>query len=132
MSWEYNLNIINKTDRDIEVMSSELISGYWMTNDIEDKKPVKIKAHSESEALTIKAHFGPNGYEFKCTWKDTTTTGQKSYGTISLEINVPYTVDNYSKCTTSGAFIVSGWSELPASGHNFIQTMVVSVDKSKL
>lgn len=88
-TWTFSLMITNATDRELEVFQSQLAWGIWNTDDMEDQKPVNIPPNTTLQALGIKASTGPNGYECSCSWRDIVPQGGKSYGTISIALDVP-------------------------------------------
>lgn len=126
MAWTFYVNITNDTDRDLEVVESQLHWGYWNTNGEEDKGPQTIKAGETIQAVGVKSAFGPNGYEFSCSWKDNNRNGEAPYGVVSLYVNVPYNNANEATCKANGYFEVAEWKDITHDGHNFIRNIRIS------
>ncbi|WP_155593421.1 hypothetical protein [Lysinibacillus cavernae] len=123
MTWTFYLNVTNDTDRDLELVESQLHWGYWNTDGEEDKKPQAIKAGQTIQAVGAKSAFGPNGYEFSCSWKDKNNETQAPYGVISLYVNVPYNDPNEASCRANGYFEVADWKDIAHDGHNFVRNI---------
>lgn len=51
MTWTFYLNVTNDTDRDLELVESQLHWGYWNTGGEEDKEPQSIKAGKRFKLL---------------------------------------------------------------------------------
>lgn len=132
MTWTFYLNVTNDTDRDLELVESQLHWGYWNTDGEEDKKPQTIKAGETIQAVGAKSAFGPNGYEFSCSWKDQNNTTQSPYGVVSLYVNVPYNDPNEARCLANGYFEVTEWKDIPHDGHNFVRNIRISNKMDKL
>ncbi len=132
MTWTFYLNVTNDTDRDLELVESQLHWGYWNTDGEEDKKPQSIKAGETIQAVGTKSAFGPNGYEFSCSWKDQNNTTQTPYGVVSLYVNVPYNDPNEARCLANGYFEVAEWKDIPHDGHNFVRNIRISNKMDKL
>ncbi len=126
MTWTFYLNITNNTDRDLEVLSSQLYWGYWNTNGQEDKGPQIIHSGRSVQAVGVKAAAGPNGYEFSCSWKDKNKANELPYGVISLYVDVPHRSSNKASCTSNGLLSVDGWEVFPEGGHNFVRNITIS------
>lgn len=130
MAWTFFLNITNDTDRDLEVVESQLHWGYWNTNGEEDKEVQVIKAGETAQGVGVKSAFGPNGYEFSCSWKDNNKDkngeNQLPYGVVSVYVDVPHSGSNTASCRANGFFKVEGWESLPKNGHNFIRNIKIS------
>lgn len=130
-SWKFKLNVNNHTDREFKVTSKNLNWGYWDLEDVEDKEPIDIKPNTNAQVLGIKAARGTwTGYQCDCTWTD--TTEESSYGTIYLEIDVPFSADNSSKLDVSGDIKISGWEELPEDGHKFSRSIDIFMVDGKI
>ena len=127
MAWTFYLNVTNDTERDLEVVESQLHWGYWNTNGEEDKGPQAIKAGETVQVVGVKSAFGPNGYEFSCSWKDNNvdSNGEKQfpYGVVSLYVNVPYNDPNEATYSVNGYFEVEEWEDIPHDGHNFVRSI---------
>lgn len=132
MAWTFYLNVTNDTDRDLELIESQLHWGYWNTDGEEDKKPQTIKAGQTIQAVGAKSAFGPNGYEFSCSWKDKNSETQAPYGVISLYVNVPYNDPNEARCRANGYFEVAEWKDIPHDGHSFVRNIRISNKLDKL
>ncbi|GLC90171.1 hypothetical protein [Lysinibacillus piscis] len=136
MAWTFSLRITNDTDRDLEVVESQLHWGYWNTDGEEDKGPQPIRAGETIQAVGVKSAFGTNGYEFSCSWKDNNQNSegimQAPYGVVSLYVNVPYNNPNEATCQTNGYFEVDGWNDITHDGHNFIQNIRISNKMDRL
>ncbi|WP_342535261.1 hypothetical protein MHI04_00850 [Lysinibacillus sp. FSL K6-1151] len=126
MTWTFYLNVTNDTDRDLELVESQLHWGYWNTGGEEDKEPQSIKAGETIQAVGAKSAFGPNGYEFSCSWKDKNNEYQAPYGVISLYVNVPYNDPNEARCRANGYFEVAEWKDITHDGHNFVRNIRIS------
>lgn len=130
MAWTFSLNVTNDTDRDLELVESQLHWGYWNTNGEEDKGPQSIKAGQTIQAVGVKSAFGPNGYEFSCSWKDNNKNHegnmQEPYGVVSLYVNVPYNNPNEATCRANGYFEVNEWKGITHDGHNFVRDIRIS------
>ena len=48
MAWTFSFNVTNDTDRDLELVESQLHWGYWNTNGEEDKGPQSIKSRTNN------------------------------------------------------------------------------------
>jgi len=125
-TWTFSLMITNATDRELEVFQSQLEWGIWNTQDEEDRKPVSIPPNTTLQALGIKASTGPNGYECSCSWRDKVQPGEKSYGTISLALDVPQKSKNRAECLADHQLHVDCWEDLPEKGHNFVRSIIVT------
>ena len=125
-TWTFSLMITNATDRELEVFQSQLAWGIWNTDDMEDKKPVNIPPNTTIQALGIKASTGPNGYECSCSWRDIVPPGEKSYGTISIALDVPQKSKNRAECLADHQLHVDSWEDLPDKGHNFVRSIIVT------
>ncbi|MFJ7408877.1 MULTISPECIES: hypothetical protein [unclassified Lysinibacillus] len=132
MAWTFYLNVTNDTDRDLELVESQLHWGYWNTDGEEDKKPQTIKAGQTIQAVGAKSAFGPNGYEFSCSWKDKNSEMQAPYGVISLYVNVPYNDPNEARCRANGYFEVAEWKDITHDGHSFVRNIRISNKLDKL
>lgn len=127
MPWTFYLNVTNATDRDLVVKGSHLNWGYWYRDDVDNRGPAIIPKGQSIQAFGIRAARGTaTGYEGSCTWGDDAPLGEKSYGTVSLYIDVPYSKSNKSRCTGSGGLFVHGWEGLPGSGHNFVRSITIA------
>ncbi|ADO67829.1 hypothetical protein [Stigmatella aurantiaca] len=133
MAWTFELNITNGTKRRIVLLSKKLSWGYWNRDGVEGQTPIAvIEPNATVHALGVKAARGTwTGYEFSCSWKDDAPPGEKSYGTLDLSIDVPYSGSNKSSCTATGGLRISGWDSLPASGHNFVRSIVILAGPQK-
>ncbi len=100
--------------------------GIWNTNDEEDKQPISIPPNTTLQALGVKASTGPNGYECSCSWRDKVPSGEKSYGTISLVLDVCQKSKNRAECITEHQLHVDSWEDLPEKGHNFVRSIIVT------
>lgn len=130
-SWKFKLIVNNTTDRKLSLKNKNLNWGHW---DLGDKEapPIDIEARSNQEVLGIRASHGTwTGYQCSCSWVDE-TKGKESYGSLSLEIDVPFTADNHSKLQKNGYLYIDGWSDLPKRGHHFIRSIDISLIDEKL
>jgi hypothetical protein len=123
MNWTFRLNLTNGTDHELTVDSPDLRWGIWWTGGKDNSKPVSIAPGQTVFALGCRAHKGPQGYEFSCTWLD---KSNPSYGAITLDLDVPWAKDNTSKLTVGGLYRVDGWNDLPKDGHNFVRNITVT------
>jgi len=130
MAWTFSLNVTNDTDRDLELVELQLHWGYWNTNGEENKGPQSIKAGETIQAVGVKSAFGPNGYEFSCSWKDNNKDQEgkmlEPYGVVSLYVNVPYNNPNEAACRANGYFEVNEWKGITHDGHNFVRDIRIS------
>jgi hypothetical protein len=127
MAWTFYLTITNATDHELEVASSSLEWGYWYRDSVNNRGPCSVPAKGTVQALGIRAASGTwTGYECHAQWKDKVKEGQKSYGAITLMIDVPFSGSNNSSLTPAGAIKVTGWSNLPSGGHDFSRSITVS------
>ncbi|GLC90170.1 hypothetical protein [Lysinibacillus piscis] len=125
-TWTFSLMITNTTDRELVVDHPQLDWGIWNTEDVEERGPLNVPPHTTIQALGIKASTGPNGYECSCSWKDKVPAGEKSYGAISLSLDVPQKSKNRATCLVNHQLHVDGWEDLPEKGHNFVRSIIVS------
>ena len=109
-----------------EVYHSQLDWGIWNTDDIEDKGPLNIPPNTTMQGLGIRASTGPNGYECSCSLRDKVPAGEKSYGTVSLRLNVPQRSENEAECVATNQYHVDSWEDLPEKGHNFVRSIIVT------
>ncbi len=129
-TWTFSLNVTNTTDRELEVLFSQLSWGDWNTGNVEDQEPVSIPPNTTVEALGVKAAFGPSGYECSCTWKDRNVSpGSSDYGMLKIEIDVPYSGSNKAKCVANGRLFIDGWEDLQEDGHNFVRSIIITLKK---
>jgi len=127
MPWTFYLNVTNGTDRDLVVRGSQLNWGYWYRDGSDNRGPREIPKGQTVQALGIRAARGTwTGYECSCTWGDATPAGERSWGTVNLNIDVPFSKSNHSRCTSSGALFLHDWENLPGSGHNFVRSITVT------
>lgn len=126
MAWAFYLNVTNDTDWDLEVVESQLHLGYWNTSGEEDKELQVIKAGETIQAVGVKSVFGPNGYECSCFWRDKVSSAEKSYGTVTLKLNVPHKSKNEAECMATNLFHIDNRENLPEDGHNFVRSIIVT------
>ncbi len=131
MSWTCYLTVTNATDRDLEVTSSSVEWGSWYRDSVDNRAPCSIPTGRTLQALGIRAASGTStGYECHAQWKDVVPGSGKSYGAVTLMIDVPYSAANSSSLTPAGATVVDGWTQLPSSGHDFSRSITVRVGKA--
>jgi hypothetical protein len=127
MAWTFYLTITNGTDRDLKVTGSNLNWGYWYRDNVDNRGPIDIPKGQTMQALGVRAARGTaTGYECSCTWTDVVPAKESSYGTVTLNLDVPYSGSNHSSCEGTGALFVQDWEDLPGSGHNFNRSIVVT------
>lgn len=132
-SWVFSLFINNTTDRDFKVKQKELFVGRWYTDGKDNKKPVTIPAGQNIQVFGVRASDGTwTGYEAECTWIDEAPSGEKSYGTIHLRVNVPYSSNNESELTVSALLDQEGWEKIPKKGHSFSRSITISMIGDKI
>lgn len=125
-TWTFSLIITNATDRELEVYQSQLHWGNWNTNNIEDHGPINIPPKTTLQAMGVKAASGPNGYECSCSWRDKAPSSEKSYGIVSMSLDVPHTGKNSAECKATGRLHIDSWEDLPKDGHNFVRSIIVT------
>jgi hypothetical protein len=129
MPWTFFLTITNHTPRTLQLTSSHLSWGIWYLNNTDDRGPIEIGPNQTVQALGIRAASGTaTGYECNCTWTDARAEGDDPWGTIDLLIDVPYSGSNRSSLTVNNPLKVQDWSDLPADGHDFSRSIVISVE----
>ncbi|MFT9847665.1 hypothetical protein [Aneurinibacillus sp. REN35] len=131
MAWTFLLHIKNDTDRELEVVQSQLHWGYWNTDNQENNGPKNILPGETVQAVGVNASFGPNGYEFSCSWKDKTPKGELPYGVLSLSVDVPHRGSNKAACKTTGQLKITGWENIPDDGHDFVRSITISMPKKQ-
>jgi hypothetical protein len=129
MAWTFHLNINNQSGRPLTTDHGnyDLKWGYWYRGNRDNQAPVSVDAGKNIQALGIRAARGlAEGYEFTCTWRDS-TTGDGNLGTVALHVDVPYSGSNRSHLAVNGLYKQDGWADLPRSGSSFIRSMTIMV-----
>lgn len=131
MAWTFYLTITNATDRDLEITSASKEWGTWRRDNVDGRGPCAVPAGKTVQALGIRAEYGTwTGYECHAQWMDVVPESAKSYGGISLRVDVPFSGSNESELSSAGAVAVDGWTQLPSSGHDFSRSVTVRVGQA--
>ncbi|MDR1089430.1 MAG: hypothetical protein LBL23_09235 [Coriobacteriales bacterium] len=120
--WDFNLTVVNEMDRDLKLITESISWGDFASH----KYTI---AKGESTKYTLYSPGGAAyGYQFNLVFQDVLPKeGDKHYGTLTVDVDVPLTKDNKSSIQTTGLLETSGWDgKLPAAGHDFSKTLSVS------
>ncbi len=133
MAWTFHLNINNQSGRELvtDAGNYDLKWGFWYRNNRDNQAPLTVGVGENIQALGIRAARGTaTGYEFICTWRDTTTGS--NFGTITLHVDVPYSEPNRSRLAVNGLYTQEGWADLPRRGSSFIRAITIRVFRGEL
>lgn len=119
--WTYKLLIENTLDRDLILINKTCPYGKLKCADEE------IPANGGRGTVEIISPAGaPYGLQISVTYGDKHNKDEISYGTFTVNIEVPLIEDNKSSCETTGIIMVDGFNELPKRGHDFQQSVTIT------
>lgn len=118
--WTYRIVINNNTDKPLELLSSDIPWGFP-----ESEFPKNI-APNDTGVYGVYSPAGvAYGIEFYITMRSMPEGGEKSYGSLTLSVDMPYWKhENQSSLTCTGILIEEGFKKVPDGAHDF----AVSVD----
>lgn len=123
--WTYYLTVVNELDRPLELISENLAWGRKEKD--RDNFPRIINPGTSAEYRVFSPAGTSTGIEFYLSFRDKAPAGEHSYGTVKVEVDMPYWKHrNTSSCRTTGTLTQNGFTQVPNGVHDFSTSFVVS------
>lgn len=119
--WTVSLNILNKSERTIQLKADQLLWGYRrgdFKNKIEPGKDATYQWYSLG---------APYGVEFILTFVDIPDEGNFPWGIVEIKIDMPFSIHkNISWCKTTGLLRAKGFTQVPDGVHTHSTSVIIS------
>lgn len=120
--WTYSLLIKNTLDRSLKLENINI--PYGKKQEVSEEIP----AGGDGKCIIYSPAGTPTGIEFYVTYSDIHETGEASFGSFSIKVDIPFWKHkNTSSCVSTGLIKVEGFEEVPDGNHNFQNSILITL-----
>ena len=119
--WTYRLTVYNELDRTLELTDYSIA---WGSEDTKFEKKIEP---GKTATYAVHAPAGTStGIEFYLNFEDIPKKDQHRYGTIAVNVDIPYwKTKNTSSCKSTGIIAYTGFQQIPDGNHDFATSVTV-------
>lgn len=122
--WTYYLTVYNQLDRPLKLKTTNIAWGDKESTS--DNFPDTLEPGKSGDYFVYSTAGRSYGIEFYLTFNDVAPAGEIMYGTIQINVDMPYwKTANTSSCNTSGIIKVTGFQKVPDGAHDFATSITV-------